>query len=96
MEPRFQGKGVVLGEYFLVSTKPDTFCYLTVQTAPCYGAVVLTHYWHVRDGQTDGQTDGNAIASTALAMLGAHCKKINILFWNKWQRKSIPYSNPLT
>ena len=23
-------------EYFLVSTKLDTFCYLTVQTAPCY------------------------------------------------------------
>jgi len=26
-EPRFQGKGVVRGEYFLVSTKLDTFCY---------------------------------------------------------------------
>ena len=24
------------GEYFLVSTKLDTFCYLTVQTTPCY------------------------------------------------------------
>jgi len=24
------------GEYFLVSTKLDTFCYPTVQTAPCY------------------------------------------------------------
>jgi len=35
-EPRFQGEGVVPGEYFLVSTKLDTFCYLTVQTAPCY------------------------------------------------------------
>ena len=23
-------------EYFLVSTKLDTFCYPTVQTAPCY------------------------------------------------------------
>ena len=23
-------------EYFLLSTKLDTFCYLTVQTAPCY------------------------------------------------------------
>ena len=29
-------EGVVPGEYFLVSTKLDTFCYLTVQTAPCY------------------------------------------------------------
>jgi len=33
----FRGKGVVPREYFfLVSTKLDTFCYLTVQTAPCY------------------------------------------------------------
>jgi len=36
LEPRFQGEGVVTGEYFLVSTKLDTFCYLTVQTEPCY------------------------------------------------------------
>ena len=35
-EPKFQGEDVVLGEYFLVSTKLDTFCYPTVQTAPCY------------------------------------------------------------
>jgi len=38
-QPRFQGEGVVPRpwEYFLVSTKLDTFRYLTVQTAPCYG-----------------------------------------------------------
>jgi len=30
------GEGVVPREYFLVSTKLDTFCYLTVQTVPCY------------------------------------------------------------
>ena len=35
-EPKFQGEGVVPGVYFLVSTKLDTFCYPTVQTAPCY------------------------------------------------------------
>jgi len=35
-EPRFQGEGIVPGEYFLVSIKLDTFCYLTVQTAACY------------------------------------------------------------
>ena len=35
-EPKFLGEGVVPGEYFLVSTKLDTFCYPTVQTAPCY------------------------------------------------------------
>ena len=33
---KISGEGVVSGEYFLVSTKLDTFCYLTVQTAPCY------------------------------------------------------------
>jgi len=56
LEPRFQGEGVVPGEYFFVSTKLDRFCYLTVQTAPGYVRV------------TDGQTDGIAIASTALAV----------------------------
>ena len=30
------GKGVVPGEYVLVSKKLHTFCYLTLQTAPCY------------------------------------------------------------
>jgi len=33
---RYQGEEIVPLEYFLVSTKLDTFCYLTVQTAPCY------------------------------------------------------------
>jgi len=33
-ESRFQGEGVVLRDYFLVSRKLDTFCYLIVQTAP--------------------------------------------------------------
>jgi len=36
IEPTFQGEGVDPGEYFLVSTKLDTFCYPTAQTAPCY------------------------------------------------------------
>jgi len=35
-EPRLQGEWVVPGKYFLVYTKVDTFCYPTVQTAPCY------------------------------------------------------------
>jgi len=34
-EPRFEGEGVVPPEYFLVFRKLDTFCYLTVPTAPC-------------------------------------------------------------
>ena len=36
LEPKSQGEGVVPGEYFLVSANLDTFCYPTVQTAPCY------------------------------------------------------------
>ena len=35
-EAKFQGEGVIPGEYFLAPTKLDTFCYPTVQTAPCY------------------------------------------------------------
>jgi len=31
---KISGEGVVPGEYFLVSTKLDTFCYPTLQTAP--------------------------------------------------------------
>ena len=66
-EPKFQGEGVVPGEYFLVSTKLDTFCY---DTANCtvLRAVVLTQYRRVTDGQTDRQSDGIAVASTAIAM----------------------------
>jgi len=33
---KISGEGVIPGEYVLVSTKLDTICYLTVQTAPCY------------------------------------------------------------
>ena len=33
---KISGERVVPVEYFLVCTKLDTFCYLTVQTAPCY------------------------------------------------------------
>ena len=35
-EPRFQGEGVVPGEYFFGFYKTRHICYLTVQTAPCY------------------------------------------------------------
>ena len=56
-EPRFQGEGIVPGEYFfLISTKLDTFCYLTVQTTVLH-AVVLTQYRRVTDGRTDRQTE---------------------------------------
>ena len=33
---KISGDWVVPGEYFLVSRKLDTFCYPTMQTAPCY------------------------------------------------------------
>jgi len=69
MEPRFQGEGVITGEYFLVYTKLDTFCYPTVQTAPCYVPSFLAQYRRVMDGRTDRQT---GLPSTALAML-EHC-----------------------
>jgi len=36
VQAKISGEGVVPGEYFLVSTKLDTFCYPTVKTAPCY------------------------------------------------------------
>jgi len=58
LEPRFQAEGVVPQEYFLVSTKLDTFCYLTVQTALCY----VQSFWHntgvwLMDRRTDWWTD---------------------------------------
>jgi len=41
---------------FLVSTKPDTFCYLTVQTALCL--CYVASFWHsTAVWQTDGRTN---------------------------------------
>ena len=73
-EPKFQGEGVVPGEYFLVSIKLDTFaiwqCKLHRATCRRFDTIPAC------DGQTGGrtdrrtdrQTDGIAIANTALAM----------------------------
>ena len=62
-EPTFQGEWVVPGEYFLVSTKLDTFCYLTVQTAPCY----VPSFWHNTGvWRTDRQTDRRTERRTEL------------------------------
>jgi len=52
---KISGGGVVPGEYFLVSTKLNTFCYPTVQTAPCY--VRRFDTTPACDGQTDRQTE---------------------------------------
>jgi len=49
---------------FLVFAKLDTFCYPTLETAPCY-AVVLTQYRRVTDRRTDV---GIPVDSTGLAM----------------------------
>ena len=65
LESRFQGEGVVPGEYFLVSTKLDTFCYrqCKLHRATCRRFDTIP----ACDRRTDGQTDGIAVASTALA-----------------------------
>jgi len=55
-ERRFQGEGVIPGEYFLVSTKLDTFSYRR-RILHRANAVVLTQYRRVTDGRTDGQTE---------------------------------------
>ena len=59
-EPKFQGEGVVPGEYFLVSTKLDTF----LHRATCRRFDTIP----ACDGQTDRRTEGIAVANTALAM----------------------------
>ena len=87
LELRFQGEGVVPGKYFLVSTELDTFCYQTVQTAPCYHAMccrfdTIPVCDRRTDRWTDGQTDGIAISSTALAMRALRrAVKINIVLF---------------
>jgi len=48
---KISGEGVIPGEYFLVSTKLDTFCYPTVQTALCYVSDTIP----ACDGRTDGR-----------------------------------------
>ena len=93
-EPRFQGEGVVPGEYFLVSTKLDTFCYLTAQTAPCY----VSSFWHNTGvWQTDRQMDGRNCrryysacnASIAAASIAACCINVPQIFQNSNSIKSI-------
>jgi len=68
LEPRFQGKGVVPGEYFFSFYKTRHILLSDGVNCTVLRAVVLTEYQRVTDGRTDGQTDGIAIASTALAM----------------------------
>ena len=82
LERRFRGEGVVPPEYILVSTKLETFCYLTAQTAPCY----VQSFWHnigvwQTDRWTDGWTDGR---TEVVQRIAARCKNFTILhcFWH--------------
>jgi len=82
-EPRFQDEGVAPGEYFLVSTKLDTFCWqCKLHRATCRRFDTI--YRRVTDGQTDRRTDGRthgiAVASTALAMRRAVKSLIKIAY----------------
>ena len=67
-ELRFQGEGVVPGEYLFGFYKTRHILIYDSANYTVLRAVVLTQYRRVIDGQTDRRTDGNAIASTALAM----------------------------
>ena len=68
MERKFQGEGVVPGEYFFGFYKTRHILLSNGANCIVLRAVVLTQYRRVRDGRTDGQTDGIAVANTALAM----------------------------
>ena len=58
------------GEYFLVSTKLDTFAIqrYKLYRATCRRFDTIPACDGQTDGRTDGQTDGIAVANTALAM----------------------------
>ena len=71
-QPKFQGEGVVPGEYFFGFYKTRHSLLSNGANCTVLRAVVLTQYRRVTDGRTDrptdGQTDGIAVANTALAM----------------------------
>jgi len=57
-ERRFQGEGVVPGEYFLVSTKLDIFCYRAIGQCKLHRATCRRFDTiPACDGQTDRQTE---------------------------------------
>ena len=57
-EPKFQGEGVVPGEYFFGFYKTRHILLSNGVNCTVLRAVVLTQYRRVTDGRTDGQTDG--------------------------------------
>jgi len=56
-EPKFQGEGVVPGEYFWVSAKTRHILLSNGANCTVLRTVVLTQYRRVTDGQTDRRTD---------------------------------------
>jgi len=64
-------RGRPWGIFFLVFTKLHIFCYLTVQTAPCY----VQSFWH---NTGVWQTDGIAVAITALTMRALRRAEITV------------------
>jgi len=67
-ERRFQGEGVVAGEYFLVYYKTRHILLSNSANCTALHAFVLTQYQRVTDGWTLDRQTGIAVASTALAM----------------------------
>ena len=65
LEPKFQGEGVVPGEYFLVSTKLDTFAIRQwkLHRATCRRFDTIP----ACDGRTDRRTDGRNCCSYYIA-----------------------------
>jgi len=68
LEPKFEGEGVVPGEYFFRFYKTRHILLSNSANCTVLRVVILTQYRRVTDGQTDEQTDGIAVASTALAL----------------------------
>ena len=56
-EPKFQGEGVVPGEYFFGVYKTRHILLSNGENCIVLRAVVLTQYRRVTDGRTDGQTE---------------------------------------
>jgi len=67
-EPKFQGEGVVPGEYFFGFYRTRHILLSNGANCTVLRAAVLTQYRRVTDGRTDGRTDGITVANTALAM----------------------------
>jgi len=91
LEPRFQAKGVVPGEYFFGFYKTRHILLSDSANCTVLRAVVLTQYRRVTDGWTDGQTDRIAIASTTLAMRALRRAVKCFSFWGFRPQTPFPW-----